>query len=210
MGKPVPSPSKGEWPAGIGQGFISPSWKLTSSRTWTTNIRFSKITLKETLSFSRKGLSFCLQKGAPNLLCGWVPVTQLLVQKLNGKWGQGYNSGFVGGSGVSFMRPRFLWSFSALFRWPPTVAEIWGWGAASLLGPHLTAKPSHLSSTWSWELHARPARKDVTSLCPRPIRRPGGGRQTVWVSCACAVQSYCRPLQVVVDAVFAASVRVQP
>ena len=105
----------------------------------------------------------------------------------------------------------FKMSFlSALARWPPTVAEIWGWGAASLLGPHLTAKPSHLSSTWSWELHACPARKDVTSLRPRPIRRPGAGRQTVWVSCACSARSYCLSLQVVVDAVFAASVRVQP
>ena len=128
-----PRPSKGEWPAGIGQGFISPSWKLTSSRTWTTNIiRFLKIAFKETLSFSRKGLSFCLQKGAHNSLCGWVPVTQILFQKLNGKWGQGYNSGFVGGRGVSLMRSRLLLSFSALARWPPTVTKIWGWGAASL------------------------------------------------------------------------------
>ena len=79
-----PPLTKGEWPAGIGH---SPSWKLTGRSTWTTNIRLSKITFKETLGFWRRCLSFCLHKDAPNfLLWLWIPLPNSWARNWRESW----------------------------------------------------------------------------------------------------------------------------
>ena len=119
------------------------------------------------------------------------------------------------GVGVSLMRPRFLWSFSALARGAPAVAGIGDWDGASLT--QLTWPPG--PRTWralrSLELHERPAGKDVMSL--RPSQSEGragrhGKTPSELLPCACAWRSRLIWLsgRVVVDGPLAAVMKVQP
>lgn len=92
-----PPLTKGAWPAGIGH---SPGLKLTGSGTWTTNKRLSEINIQGNVRLLKK-MPFLLPSQGRSQLPSVAlnPATQLLGLKLKGKLVQGYNTGFVGGSG---------------------------------------------------------------------------------------------------------------